>query len=388
MTKKERELRNQLAQVTNEARQLAEEGKMSEAKAKAEEAKALKEQIELLANLDDLEANGGQPLDEGTPQNRTETEQEQEYRSAFFRAFRNQRLTPDDRNVLEARNAMTEGSAADGGLAVPQDIQTSIGEFKRSLPALEALVNVIPVNTNSGSRVFEQVATMTPFANVATEGVDDIADMGNPKLLSISYAIKKYAGWLPVSNDLLKDSDQAIMNFLTRWIAKKSVVTRNSLILTLAATLSKITLADWKAMKKVINITLDPMLAAGAVVLTNQDGFQLMDTWVDGQNRPLLKPDITNPSAYLFSGKPIKVVPNTVLATTGTTTKLSPCIIGSLSDLITMFERQGHQIDSTNVGGTAFRKDNTEIRCIEREDTKLVDSAAAVYGQLDVTAVV
>jgi len=386
MTKKERELRQQLAQVTNEARQLAEENKMTEAKAKAEEAKALKAQIELLADIEDLETSGGREV---KPEGKAKDEKEDEaqYKAAFMKAFRMQRLSAEDRNLLEARNAMTEGSAADGGLAVPQDIQTSINEYKRLLPALERLINVIPVNTNSGSRVFEQIATMTPFENLANEGVDDIADMGNPKLVNISYAIKKYAGWLPVSNDLLKDTDQAIMDFLKRWIGKKSVVTRNKLILDLAATLSKVTFADWKAMKKALNVTLDPMLAAGSVVLTNQDGFQLMDTWVDGQNRPLLKPDVTEPSSSIIFGKPVIVVPNTVLATTGTTTRLAPCIIGNLVELITMFERQGYQIDTTNVGGTAFRKDNTEVRAIEREDVKLIDSGAAVYGQLDVTAI-
>ncbi len=385
MTKKERELRAQMAQLKDEARRLVEEDKMPEAKAKAAEAKAMEEKIDLLVELDEEENRSGQEV--GAGEAKDQAEQEKEYKSAFMKAFRMQKLSSDDMSVLEVRNAMTEGSAADGGLSVPQDIQTMINEFKRTLPDLTKLITVVPVNTNSGSRVFEQVAAMAPFANITGEGTDDIADMGNPKLTAVTYAIKKYAGWLPVSNDLLKDSDQAIMAFLGRWIAKKSVVTRNSLILALAATLTPKTLADWKAIKKVLNVSLDPMLSANAALVTNQDGFQLMDTWVDGQSRPLLKPDITNPSAYTFGGKPIIVLPNSVLATTGTTTKLAPCIIGSMADLITMFERQGHQIDSTNVGGTAFRKDNTEVRCIEREDTKFIDSAAAVYGQLDVTSI-
>lgn len=386
MTKKERELRAQLAQVTNEARQLAEENKLEEAKAKAAEAKSLKEQIELLQNLDDLETGNGKLITDD-PANKDEAEQEKEYKAAFMKAFRMQRLSADERNLLEARNAMTEGSAADGGLAVPQDIQTAINEYKRSLPDLTRYINVIPVNTNTGTRVFEQIATMTPFENITNEGADDIPDMGNPKLVSISYTIKKYAGWLPVSNDLLKDTDQAIMDFLRRWIGKKSVVTRNTLILNLLGTLDKVSFADWKAMKKALNVTLDPMLAAGAIVLTNQDGFQLMDTWTDGQNRPLIKPDVTQPSSNLIFGKPIVIVPNSVMPSTGTTTKLAPCIIGNLAELVTMFERQGYQIDTTNVGGTAFRKDNTEVRCIEREDVKLIDSGAAVYGELDVTAI-
>ncbi len=386
MTKKERELRAQLTQVTNEARQLAEENKMPEAKVKAEEAKALKEQIELLSELENLESGSGREVG-GENTAKDEAEQEKEYKNAFMKTFRNKKLSSDERNILEARNAMSEGSPADGGLLVPQDIQTRINERKRALPDLTNLIYIEQVNTNTGTRVFEKIATMTPFTNLTPEVVTDIADMGNPQFESVSYAIKNYAGWLPISNDLLQDSDQAIMNYLSNWISKKSVVTRNGLLLALLGVMGKIALSDWKTLKKVINVTLDPMLAAGAVILTNQDGFQLMDTWVDGQNRPLLKPDITNPSAYTFGGKPIIVAPNSVLATTGTTTKLAPTIIGTLTELAAMFERQGYQIKSTDVGGSAFRRNNTELRVIEREDFKTIDTAAAVYGQLDVTSI-
>ena len=98
--------------------------------------------------------------------------------------------------------------------------------------------------------------------------------------------------------------------------------------------------------------------------------------------------DVSRPGGNILFGKPVIVVPNSVLATTGTTTKLAPMIVGNLAEAITMFERQGAQIASTNVGGTAFRKDRTEFRAIEREDVKLIDSAAVVYGTVDVTSVI
>jgi HK97 family phage major capsid protein len=193
---------------------------------------------------------------------------------------------------------------------------------------------------------------------------------------------------MPVPNDLLKDSDQNIIEYLTQWIARKSVVTRNNLITTLINALTPVAFGDWKAIKKAINITLDPIFAASASIVTNQDGYQYLDTLVDAQNRPLLQPDVTNPGGNRLFGKPIIIVPNSTLATTGTTTKKAPLIVGNMTELITMFEKQGHQVASTNVGGTSFRKDRTEIRVIEREDIKLIDSAAAVFGQIDVTSVV
>jgi len=212
--------------------------------------------------------------------------------------------------------------------------------------------------------------------------------MGSPQFESIAYTIKDYGGMMPIPNDLLNDTDQNLMAYLTQWIGRKSVVTRNSLITAILTALTSVTFADWKAIKKAINITLDPIFAASASIVTNQDGFQYLDTLTDAQNRPLLQPDAARPGGNMLFGKPITIVSNGTLVTTGTTTKLAPMFVGNLSEAITMFERQGHQIASTNIGGTSFQTNQTQVRAIEREDVKAIDAAAVVYGKIDVTTVV
>lgn len=394
MSKELRELYDKMrkAQDKLESIMKKEDRTVDEIKAATNKLKEINAQIEAQKLLDEgkeFDENGVELSGAEAKQQKQDKEDKKAlYKGAFLNAIRKRgnlnRLSVEDVKILDA---MTPSTPADGGLLVPQDIQTAINEYKRTLPQLEPLVNRIPVTTLSGSRVFEKIATMTPLENV-TDDTADIPDMGNPQFENIQYAIKDYAGWMPVPNDLLDDSDQNIIDYLTNWIGRKSVVTRNSLILTLLGTLSKSTFADWKAIKKAINITLDPMLSAGANIVTNQDGFQYLDTLVDGQQRPLLQPDVQNPGGNKLFGKQIIVVPNSTLVTTGTDTKLAPLIVGNLIELITMFERQGYQIASTNIGGTAFRKNRTEIRVIEREDIKLVDSAAAIYGQIDVTSVV
>lgn len=389
MSKELRELLNKLNNLQDQASELMnKEGvTAAEIKAKTDEIKTVKASIEAQKIIDEGKVfdNTGNELT-GTAAKEQIKEQEDlnnQYQKAFLNAFRGKNTSAE----LQILNAMSPSTDADGGLLLPKDIQTAINRYKRSLPQLETLINIIPVSRASGSRVFEKIATMTPLTNI-TDLTADIDDMGSPQFENVQYAIKDYAGWMPVPNDLLDDSDQNIMDYLVQWIARKSVVTRNSLILTALATLTPTTFPDWKAIKKAINITLDPMLSAGASIVTNQDGYQYLDTLVDSQGKPLLQPDLTNPGAVKFSGKPVITVPNTVLATTGTTTKKAPMIVGNLPEFITMFERQGHQVASTNVGGTAFRKNRTELRVIEREDIKLIDSAAAIYGQIDVTSIV
>jgi HK97 family phage major capsid protein len=379
-----RELRNLLADL--EAKSEIAKALISKEDATADEIKAAKKEIEIVKAKIEAQkiVDEGRKFDDDGKEI-IEVVPAPKKPSNYTKAFINtllRRDTPEDRETI--RNAMTSTGDADGGLLVPEDIQTAINFYKRDLSDLKALVNVVPVGTDAGSRVFEKIATMTPLANISDDTAD-IDEETSPQFEAVTYAIKKYAGWLPVPNDLLKDSDQNIIDYLANWIARKSVVTGNSLIIAQLDTKSKVAFADDKAIKKALNVTLDPALKAGAVILTNQDGFQYLDTLTDGNGRPLLNPDVANPTQYLFAGKPVVVASNAVLATTGTTTKKAPCIVGNFKEFITIFERQGYQVDSTNVGGTAFRKDRTEFRVIEREDVKIVDADAVIYGQVDVT---
>lgn len=381
MTKQEREIRNQIATLKSEAKNLLAEDKIEDATAKAKEMEALVVKADLMASLED------DTIPAPLTAEKTDDAKAQAYGKAFFKAFRRQKLTTEDKEALTVYDALTEGTEADGGLLVPQDLQTAINTYKRELSQLEPLINVVPVNTLSGHRVFEKIASLVPFANI-TDNTADIAEMESPQFEKIDYAIKKYAGWLPVENDLLKDSDQNILTYLAQWIGKKSVATINSLIVAILTAITPTTFADYKAIKKALNVTLDPMLATGAVILTNQDGFQYLDTLEDGTGKPILQVDVTQPSRKLFAGKPIVVISNSVLVTTGTTTKLAPMYVGNFKEAITMFKRQGYQIDTTNVGGTAFRKDRTEMRVIEREDVVKFDADAIIAGKIDVTSVV
>lgn len=385
MSKMKMELKNQIEQLKAEARQFVEEGKIPEAKAKADEAKNLKEKLDVMDQLDDIETANGIELPTG--EIKDIAEQEKLYANAFMKAFKNKKLDATDREAIEFKNAMTESTDADGGLLVPKDIQTKINELKRTLIDLSQLATIEGVTTLSGTRVLEKLATMVPFAEI-TDDTADIPEMASPQFEAISYAVKKYAGWLPIPNDLLKDSDQNIIAYLTRWIAKKSIVTNNSLFMAILTALTETTFADWKAIKKALNVTLDPLHAVNAKILTNQDGYQYLDTLVDTTGKPLLKDDITQEGGKILFSKPVIVAPNSQLPTTGTTTKYAPMYIGDYKEGVIKFDRQTYEIASTNIGGTAFRKDRTEMRVIEREQYKAWDTAAIVRGKIDVTETV
>ncbi|KMZ43979.1 MULTISPECIES: phage major capsid protein [Bacillales] len=384
MDEKERELRQQLAAKLDEARSLTSENKLEEARFAADAAKNLRKQIELLQELRETDTPG--PTVPAEPETRGEQQgTEMQYRTAFLKTLRHKPLTGEEQRLIEEaeveiRAGMQGGVAEDGGLIVPQDIQTMIHELKRQFVSLEQFVTVEPVTTRSGSRVIEKNADITPFTEI-TE-LTDLDELDNPKFKQITYIIKDRGGILPISNTLLHDTDQNLMQHIAKWIAKKSTVTRNKLILDLLNTFPKKAVANLDAIKAILNVELDPSIELGAIILTNQDGYNHLDQQKDGDGRPLMQPDPTQPTQKLLFGKRVIRLANRWLPTVGTTTKKAPIIIGDLKEAVILFDRQQYSIASTNVGGKAFGRNSTDVRAIQREDVQKFDDASVVYGEL------
>ncbi len=392
MTKELRELLSQLEGMKAEVRTLLGQDKTDEAEKRMEDVRSLQKKIEVQRSLDEQEAGEhreGKPV-EGQQgfESREDAELEKEYRQVFMKGIRRKNISSEERSIIdeyEKRTVMHEGGVAgqadgDSSLIVPQDIQTRINEVKRQFIDLAQYVTVENVTTLSGTRVIEADAEFTPFPVI--DEYDPIPEMDNPKLRPFSYAVKKRGGILPITNELLADSDQNIIKYVSTWIGKKSIATRNHLILNQLSTLSKTTFADLKDINSSINVTLDPAIALSSIVLTNQDGFNWLDNQVDGMGRPVLQNDITQPGRKLFKGKQVVVVNNRQLKTAE---NLAPFIVGDLKQLIVLFSRMFYELASTKEGGDAFKRDTTDLRALMRDDIKTWDEGAAVYGQIDLT---
>lgn len=389
MSKELREMLQALEEQKAKVRALLAENKVTEAEALMEEVRALQKK----ANMQmELEADDNPQPDNGTPVNgRTDAELESEYRRVFMRGLRRQRIGADDRSIISEYNrsiqaaVMHEGGAAgiplgDSSLVVPVDVETRINELMRSLDDLSQYVRIETVNTLSGSRVLELDGTMTPFQVVAEYG--QIQETDNPQFVPVQYQLVKRAGYLPLTSELLQDSDQNILQYVTNWIAKKHVVTKNTLITTLLGGLNPAPLANLDAVKNVLNVTLDPAISQSATILTNQDGYHWLDTQVDGNGRYLLVDDITQPGRKLLFGRPVAVISNRYLPSIVGPPALAPIFIGNGQQLAVLFTRGKYELGATTEGGDAWRRDTTELRTITRDDLVLWDTNAAVYGQL------
>lgn len=369
-------LLEQIEDKKAQVKAFVDERKMDEARAAKEELKNLQEQFDLLKDVLDPEGTGVVPVPNNVNTVAAAT-QGKDSTKEFANAARN-----------GFKNAtMVEGTPADGGYTVPEDIQTRINEYRDAKVSLLQFVDVEKVTTNKGQRTFKKRAQQTGFAKVAEGG--KIGAGTTPQFERISYEIEKYAGYFAVTNELLADSDANIVNVLTRWIGDESRVTRNKIILEVLKTKDKTAIASLDDIKKALNVTLGQAFKPTSRIITNDDGLQWLDTLKNEKGEYLLQPDPANPMAMrLCAGAttvPVTVVPNADLPTE---TNKIPVIIGDPKEAVKFFDRNQMSIMASNIAAigdlNAFEEDLTLWRAIEREDCVMKDAQAIVYGELTV----
>ena len=283
---------------------------------------------------------------------------------------------------------MNETSGPDGGYTVPEDIQTMINRYKEERFSLRSLIDQESVSTNSGRRTYKTRSQHTGFSEVGEGG--KIGKKEGPKFEVMNYQIKKYAGYLPVTNELLADSDANISNEIVNWLGEEQIATENSKILEIIATKEVTDLKDMKGIKKAVNVTLSAFRGDVRIV-TNSDGIQYLDTLEDKNGRPLLSPNPKDPMSMSLSigarTIPVVEVPNPVLATSEG--GAIPFIIGDLRSYMKMFDRKQLTLtvsDIASVGDfNAFEEDLTLFRAIMRADFRVKDTMAIVNGTITPT---
>ena len=409
MPKELLELLDQINDKKEEVRKLVSENKIEEAKKAKGELKELQDKFDLMKDLDDSGKK---------PDNKTPAEPEDamhEFAQAARRGFR-------------VENAMKEGVPADGGYTVPEDIQTQINKYRESKFSLLTLVRRESVKTEKGSRTFKKRTQQTGFQKVAEGG--KIGGKSTPQFERLDYEISKYAGYFPVTNELLADSDANIAGTLIEWIGDESRVTANKLILEKINTKDTVKVDGLDGIKKELNVTLGSAFKATSKIITNDSGLQYLDTLKDTMGRPLLSPSPVDAMQMRIAVGgtyvPLQIIPNDDLPDTMTYAKTTdtdvkkgktyytlaedvytavaepsktdiatyyevtesriPIIIGDLNEGIWYFDRARMSIMTSNIAAigelNAFEEDLTIYRAIEREDVRVRDERAFINGYI------
>ncbi len=323
--------------------------------------------------------------EEQVPLNKNEAELKDKFVKDFVNMVRNPMAFMN--TVSSNTDNGSDGNDSAAGLTIPQDIRTAINTLVRQYDSLQQYVRVENVTTSNGSRVYEKWTDVTPLKVMDAED-GKIPDLDNPRLTIIKYLIKRYAGIITATNTLLKDTAENILAWLSSWIAKKVVVTRNNAIIGLMGSVpKKSTIANFDDVITMINTAVDPAIIATSKLYTNQSGLNKLALVKTAEGKYLLEPDPTKPNTYIVKGKQVVVIADRWLPSGGTASApLYPLYYGDMSQAITLFDRENMSLLPTNIGAGAFETDTTKIRVIDRFDVQATDSEALVAGSFTTIA--
>lgn len=370
MNKKLLELLNKIGDKKTEIKNLVESGKLEDAKNAKEELKTMQAEFDILKDIEDDE-----PVQNSVKPVAVSTEK------SFAQNVRELPL-----------NIMKEGTDASGGYIVPVDVQTKINHYKESHKSVRDVVDVENVTTNKGSRTYEKKAKLTGFQKVTEDG--KLQAMTEPSYERVTYEIQDFGGYLPVSNDLLSDTDANLESEIVNWVGRNSLATDNREVFKLAKS-AKDEVAMKAGLAGIKTVANSISNAYVKCIVTNDDGVNYLDTLEDKNGRPLLNPDPTAPAnLQLRCGAqvlPVIVFSNSDLETDTTTAVgnlIIPFIVGDLKEGIKLFDRQQTSLFASNTasvtGFNAFEQRSTIYRADMRADYKVKDADAFVYATMKV----
>ena len=281
--------------------------------------------------------------------------------------------------IVNAAGPLKESEGENGGYLVPEDVKTAINEYRRSFVSLKDHVDVRSVVVPSGSEVYEKTSQLTGLTNITELG--EIQEMNAEVFERITYKVKDFGGILPVSRFLLQDSPENLLAYLGKWFMKKRVVTENKEIIAVLKTLTKKAITKVDEIKEAFNVTLDPIFLDNTKVLTNQDGFNVLDSIKDKNGNYLLQPVLNDPTKRLLLGKEVIVLPNTHLP--NETANKFPLYVGDLEEAVRVYELDELEFKSTDFGGKSFKRNSYDTRLITRFDVKAIDKEAVVKLEFD-----
>ena len=398
LSKKMFELSEKMKALSNEARVFTDNGETDKALDKMKEFDVLKAKFaveEKLYNAEKFFDDGKKTVDiSGTNAESISA------KSAFFNALRS-----GFQNYALTKSLMTEGTNSAAGYLVPQDIQTNVNEFKSERFSLADYVNKENVTTNKGSRVYRNKNTSAAFAKVLEGGRIPLAT--NPTYSIVEYNIADYGGIIPVTNDLIADSDVKIESEIIKHLAECRNDTFNSEIKTLITTKAETVVTDLASIRAYLIKGLGGAYTKSSKIYVNDDSYAWLANLQDGNNRDYFfyNPADSGQIAINIGGGiivPVVHIPNSVWASTpaaNNKTKM-PVIIGDLKAAFTIFDRQQMSVTASNTAsiefttGTgneavtttlnAFQDNLTFFKAFLRADFKTIDNNAFLNGALTV----
>lgn len=273
--------------------------------------------------------------------------------------------------------AQVESIPGKGGYLVPEEQISRLQVFEEDLVKLKDYTTVVQTNYTSGKwpTLPPQKLEFLPF-----EEMTDITE-SDVTFMQATYSIEDKGLIIPISKQLYEDADVNIIDVIGNQLAISAVKAENKAILEplneLAGDSDVTTIASYKNINNAMIKDLNGIFYSRAAIYTNQSGFAWLSNLEDGNNRPLLQPDVTAADSYRYKGKPVIMVPDDTLPNLGSgSNTYAPFFIGDMKAYLTFFERKGLELAlSTEL---YFRQYGLALRAVIRHGVKLMDDRAMI----------
>lgn len=267
----------------------------------------------------------------------------------------------DYEDYIRSRGEKRDLSSATAGAVIPKTIVTPILNLKNQSNNLASLINRKAVGSGSGTY---PVGLNTNAILATKPELEEIGKVDGDLLKGVDYKLQTRAGKIYISNEAVDDSEVDIIAEVKTQLNQLVENTDNTNIGAILSTADNFQTATAKSLddvKQAKNKMLNPEL--NLTLVTNQDGFNYLDSLKDNEGKYMLQPDVTAPTGKSLFGMPIAELSNTQLPSP--TTGL-PIFIGDLQECV--FEAykpqvttQWQQFDSYSQGLSVVLRSDYEV---------------------------
>ena len=380
MTKLE-QMQSKLASLIRTMQDHLDADRLDEAEQVKTEIIGLKNKIDQQIFVDELESESFKDKAKDIPQNK-QTRSGASFIRACIKKFSNKTITPEENELLMQNSLLLPTTSAPNGTngeayILPQDIQTAITRKKREYRSFRSVLGYYKTTALSGAFPVENLDSIAGLIDFE-DGTDGV-DTNTPSFTKVSFKLKEKAAFIKLSNTLLALTDNDLISYIVEVFSKRAVITENAIAVTALETgKTKKTHATWKALKSSINKDLDPAALYDTVIVTNQDGFDYLDSQLDENGRPVMQPDISEPTKRRFMGYEVVVFSNTLLPTiTRSSHTYAPVYYGDLRDGVKFVDMGSTSFATSDAAG--FMSNTTVARLIEFVDVIQCDTSDKCY---------
>ncbi len=358
------ELREKIEGLTTEIRSLKDENKFDEAEAKLAEMRSLKKELKIQEALDEeereqLERKKNEKRNDDKEVKTRESSKDLEYR-ALVKAMIGKPLTEEE------RKSITDGNFnSNTGAIIPSQFINKVDLYRSGKKSLKSYCDVIPVTSDNGKMPATYLDEELADLEEDTDMVESMINMSE-----IEFKVSDKGMLKKVGNNLLSDSPvNFIDGILAPSFATASVNRENKDIMSVVNTNSKVVTVEVdEKVEDVIAKTIsktDDNIAAGLVIVTNEEGYSYIDNLRDASGRKSDDVSYINGTLH-FKSKEVIKISNSRLPQL---TELKTMVFYVVNlRTVKFFDRKQIEIAKSTEAG--FKANKTYVRAVERYDVK------------------